>query len=165
MTFFSWLRTIVQSVYCFLVKIGQIAKQAGVHVETIRFYERKGLINQPPRRTGGYREYPQETIIRIRFIKRAKKLGFSLPDIAELLSLKANPQATCADVKKRTEDKISAIHERLADLQKIKKVLEELVTACKGYGPLNMCPILESFESSEEKEEGLDCSTSMQKSF
>lgn len=147
------------------MRIGQIAKQAGVHVETIRFYERKGLIQQPLRRTGGYREYPQETIVRIRFIKRAKKLGFSLPEIAELLALKANPKATCADVKKRTEDKISAIHERMTDLQKIKQALEELVMVCKGEGPLDTCPILGSFEDSEENENILDSSTSTRRDF
>ncbi len=135
------------------MRIGQVAKRAGVNVETIRFYERKGLITQPPYNTGGYRQYPHEAIARIRFIKRAKELGFSLTEIAELLSLQANPKATCADVKQRAESKISTIHERLKDLQKMKRSLEMLASSCKGSGPLVDCPIIDCFETHQEKEE------------
>lgn len=135
------------------MKIGQLAKRAGVNVETIRFYERKGLITQPSRHTGGYRQYPHEAIVKIRFIKRAKELGFSLTEIAELLSLQANPRATCADVKLRAESKISTIHERMKDLQKIKRSLEQLASACKGSGPLNDCPIINCFETRNKKED------------
>lgn len=135
------------------MRIGQIANRAGVIVETIRFYERKGLITQPPRNTGGYRQYPHEAIARIRFIKRAKELGFSLTEIAELLSLQANPKATCADVKQRAESKISTIHERVKDLQKMKRSLEKLASSCKGSGPLDDCPIIDCFETNKQKEE------------
>lgn len=122
-------------------------------METIRFYERKELITQPLRTMGGYREYPQEAIARIRFIKRAKELGFSLTEISELLSLQADPRATCADVKKRAETKISTIHERMKDLQKMKRSLEALAAACKGSGSLDDCPIIDCFENPKEKEE------------
>lgn len=135
------------------MRIGQVAKRAGVNVETIRFYERKGLITKPARNTGGYREYPRDAIARIRFIKRAKELGFSLMEISELLSLQANPKATCADVKNRAEEKISTIHGRMKDLQKMKRSLEKLAAACKGSGPLDECPIIECFETDKEKED------------
>lgn len=135
------------------MRIGQVAKRAGVNVETIRFYERKGLITQPPNNTGGYRQYPRDSIARIRFIRRAKELGFSLTEIAELLSLQANPKATCADVKSRAEDKISTIHGRMKDLQRMKRSLEKLAAACKGSGPLDECPIIDCFETPTQKEE------------
>ncbi len=135
------------------MRIGQVAKRAGVNVETIRFYERKGLLTQPPRNTGGYRQYPHEAIARIRFIKRAKELGFSLTEISELLSLQTNPRATCADVKERAEGKISTIHERMKDLQKMKRSLEGLAAACKGSGPLDDCPIINCFETPNKEED------------
>ncbi len=135
------------------MRIGQVAKRAGVNVETIRFYERKGLIKQPPRHAGGYREYPHDAIARIRFIKRAKELGFSLTEISELLLLQADPRATCGDVKQKAEVKISTIHGRIQDLQKMKCSLEQLAAACKGSGPLDDCPIIDCFETHKEQED------------
>ena len=135
------------------MRIGQVAQRAGVNVETIRFYERKGLITQPPRNTEGYRQYPDQTIARIRFIKRAKELGFSLTEIAEFLSLQANPRATCTDVKQRAEAKVSTIQDRIKDLQKMKRSLEQLAASCKGSGPIVDCPIIDCFETHKEKEE------------
>lgn len=135
------------------MRIGQVAKRAGVTVETVRFYERKGLLTPPPRNPGGYRQYPHEVIARIRFIKRAKELGFSLTEIFELLSLQANPKATCGDVKQRAETKISTIQARMKDLQKMKQLLEKLVASCTGSGPLDECPIIDCFETNKEKEE------------
>ena len=135
------------------MRIGQVAKRAGVNVETIRFYERKGLITQPLRTPGGYREYPHEAIAKINFIKRAQELGFSLTEIAELLSWQADHRATCADVKQKAEAKISTIQGRIKDLQKMKRALEQLAAACKGSGPLNDCPIIDCFETHQEKED------------
>ena len=135
------------------MRIGQVAKRAGVNVETIRFYERKRLITQPLRTSGGYREYRNEAIANIRFIKRAQELGFSLAEIAELLSWQTDPRATCADVKQKAEAKISTIHGRIIDLQKMKHSLEQLAAACKGSGPLNDCPIIDCFETEKEKED------------
>lgn len=135
-----------------IMKIGQVAKQAGVGVETIRFYERKGLLAQPPRTYGGFREYSKEAVAKIRFIKRAKDLGFSLSEIAELLSLETNPKATCADMKQRAMVKISAIQQRVNDLQTMKRALGQLVASCSGSGPIDNCPIFQCFGTSTTKE-------------
>lgn len=80
-----------------ILRTGELARQAGVNVETLRFYERKGLLPAPPRRASGYREYPAEAVGLVRFIRRAKELGFSLREIKELLNIRAGPRATCAD--------------------------------------------------------------------
>lgn len=122
--------------------IGKAAKTAGIGVETIRFYERKGLIDQPPRRESGYRQYSSDVIPRLRFIKRAKELGFSLKEIQALLELKRNPETTCAEIKQRSEEKIMDIEGRIRDLQSMLSVLQNLSTSCKGSGPLGDCPIL-----------------------
>ena len=97
--------------------IGKAAGEAGVGIETIRFYERKGLIAQPARPgTGGYRSYPRETIERIRFIRQAQELGFSLREVEELLSLNANPRADCTDVRERARGKLEEVHQKIAHL-------------------------------------------------
>jgi len=127
--------------------IGQVAKRAGVGVETIRFYERKGLIAQPPRLNFGFRYYSNNDVVHVRFIQKGKELGFSLKEIAELLSLEGNPQATCGDVKQRAEDKITTIEERVRDLQKMKRSLMRLTAACSGGGSIEDCPILDCFEA------------------
>ncbi len=81
--------------------IGQVAERSGIGIETVRFYERKGLIADPPRTDSGYRQYPEDVVVRLRFIRRAKELGFALKEILELLSLRVNPDTTCADVRKK----------------------------------------------------------------
>jgi MerR family mercuric resistance operon transcriptional regulator len=130
--------------------IGKVARLAGVGVETIRFYEREGLIEEPPRRASGYRQYPEETVARIRFIKRAKELGFSLKEIKELLELRIDPETTCEDIRRRASAKISDIKEKIATLQKMKAALEKLTAACRGRGPISECPILEALEDGEK---------------
>ncbi len=132
--------------------IGQVAKKAGVNVETIRYYERLGYIPKPPRPRSGYRQYSEETVNRIQFIKRAQKLGFTLKEISELLSLKVDSGNTCADVKRRAEAKITDIEEKIHNLQGIKKALAELVAMCSGKGPTGECPIIEVLESKEDKD-------------
>ncbi len=131
--------------------IGQVAKQAGVGIETIRFYERQKLIDPPPRKLSGYRQYPQEAVRRIKFIKRAKELGFSLKEIAELLSLKVDPSTTCVQVKKRAEGKIIDIEEKIRTLKKMKKALKDLADQCVGKGPASECPIMEALDRQEER--------------
>ena len=126
--------------------IGKVARQAGVGVETIRFYEREGLIEKPPRRESGYRQYPEETVSRVRFIRRAKELGFTLKEIKELLSLRASPKSQCADVRRRAEAKINDIEQKLRVLQRMKKALVKLTAACGGRGPMTKCPILEALD-------------------
>lgn len=128
--------------------IGQVAKQAGIGIETIRFYERKGLVAEPNRRESGYRQYDNQVITQLLFIKRAQELGFSLKEIEELLALRFNPKSTCGAVKSRAEVKIADIEQKISDLQKMRKSLLKLTNACSG-GPRSVseCPILESFES------------------
>lgn len=130
--------------------IGQLAKKARVNVETVRYYERRGLISKPPRRDSGYRQYSQDTVARIKFIKRAKELGFSLKEISELLSLRVDPDTTCGDVKRRAEVKIADIEEKIRALQKVKKALTKLVVLCSGQGPTSECPIMEILDNKEE---------------
>jgi MerR family mercuric resistance operon transcriptional regulator len=142
------------------LKTGELAKRAGVNVETLRFYERKGLLPEPPRRESGYREYPAESVRRIRFIKRAQELGFSLGEIREILALRVQPGTTCADVRDRAEHKILDVREKIADLKAIERALQKLTTTCTGSGPLSECPILENLDG--ELSSGPDRSGSRQ---
>lgn len=127
--------------------IGQVAKKAGVNIETIRYYERRGLIPEPKRRESGYRQYTDEAVRRIRFIKRVQKLGFSLKEIAELLSLRVSPSTTCAEIKSKVESKIAEIDAKIRALRQMKKALKDLSDRCVGgSAPSSDCPILESLE-------------------
>ncbi len=129
------------------LSIGEVAKLADIGIETIRFYERKGLIEEPPRRKSGYRQYPEDIVARLKFIRRAKDLGFTLKEIDELLSLKLGANASCAHVKKQTETKIADVRMRINNLLRIQKKLEELVEACSGDDkPTSECPILGAFD-------------------
>ncbi len=131
--------------------VGQLAQNAGVNIETVRFYEKRGLLPMPKRTKSGCRQYTNKDIARIHFIKRAKELGFSLMEIAELLSLKINSETTCGDVKKIALDKLLDVATKIRDLKRIKKVLEELVTVCnKDNSATNECPILEALEIGNE---------------
>ena len=126
--------------------IGQLAGKAHVNLETIRFYERRGLLPEPPRNKSGHRQYSQEAVKRTEFIKRAQKLGFSLKEILELLSLRVEPGRTCADIKARAETKINDIEQRIADLEQMREALSKLADQCKGRGPIGMCPIIEELD-------------------
>jgi len=126
--------------------IGQVAREAGVGVETVRFYEREGLIEEPSRRASGYRQFDEAVVDRLRFIREAKELGFTLNEIKELLSLKLDPASSCADVKGRAEVKIADIEEKIRTLQRMKRALVKLTKACSGDGPTGACPILESLD-------------------
>ena len=127
--------------------IGKVAKGAGLGIETIRFYEREGLIEPPARTESNYRIYPKQDIIRLRFIKRAKTLGFTLKEIKELLSLRHDPLASKEDVKRQAEVKIEDIKQKIRDLSRIKETLEMLDERCDGHGPTIDCPILDALES------------------
>ena len=129
-----------------MLTIGKLAKRADVNIETIRYYERRGLIPKPDRRESGYREYSDEATKRILFIKRAKDLGFSLKEINELLSLRLDPGILCSEVKNRTELKIEDIEGKIKTLQRMKKALVRLTKSCSGFGPVKECPILEALE-------------------
>ena len=128
--------------------IGKAAKQAGVGVETIRFYERRGLIAQPPKpAAGGFRDYPAATLARVRFIREAQELGFSLHEIADLLSLRADPKADCGAVQRRAEEKLAEVGKKIERLEKIGAALGRLIDACPGKGSLGACSIIETLES------------------
>jgi len=127
--------------------IGEVAKRSGIGLETVRFYERKGLIEEPPRTDSGYRQYPEDVVARLRFIRRAKELGFSLKEISELFSLRVDPDTTCADVKRRTDLKILDIEQKMSTLQTMKRVLTKLAASCTGRGPTSDCPILEALDT------------------
>lgn len=126
--------------------IGQIAKLAGVGVETIRFYEREGLLNKPTRRQSGYRVFTPDVVGRIQFIKKAKQLGFSLREIRDLLYLRVDGRATAADLKLRVDAKISEIDDRLRDLKRMRGALVRLSQTCTNKGPIGECPLLEALE-------------------
>ena len=128
--------------------IGKVARLAGVGVETIRFYERQGLLTAPARRDSGYRMYPEHVLSRIRFIRRAKELGFSLREIKELLEFRRSSSAPCEDVCEKAQAKIANIEGKIATLTKMKEALSELFAACQVRASLADCPILEFLEKS-----------------
>ena len=129
--------------------IGEVAERAKVHIETLRYYERRGLVASPPRSVSNYRLYPEGAVRRVRFIKRAQELGFSLKEIKELLSLRAAPEAGCAEVRAHAEAKIRDIDEKIGSLTAMKDALSKLVAECSGEGSLADCPILESLDTKE----------------
>ncbi|WP_149536697.1 MerR family transcriptional regulator [Siccirubricoccus phaeus] len=125
--------------------IGRAARAAGVGVETIRFYERQRLVAQPPKPEGaGVRLYPADTVERIRFIKDAQELGFSLREIHELLALRADPAADCSDVRERATAKLDDVQRKIQRLQDIGAALERLIAACPGRGGLHACSIMDA---------------------
>lgn len=133
------------------LKVGQVAKQAGVNLQTIHYYERLGLLPRPPRTGSNYRAYPADAVRRVQFIKRAQDLGFTLKDIKELLSLQAAPRTRCADVRKRAETKVEDIDQKVRTLQAMRKALSKLIGECSGNGPVTQCPILEALDSEDKR--------------
>lgn len=129
-----------------ILSIGQVAKKTGVTVETIRFYEQQGLIEEPRRSHAGYRQYPAETVKRVLFIQHAKEVGFTLKDIGELLALRREPGTSCTDIKVRATLKIEEVNKKIEDLTRIREALTRMVMKCSGRGALTECPILEELE-------------------
>lgn len=128
--------------------IGELAERAGVPIQTIRYYERRGLIAEPPRRSGGFREFSPEYIDRIRFIKRAQELGFTLREVEDLLDLRVDPETSCAEIKGETEEKLKNVKEKIRDLERIRDSLSRLIDECQGTGPTSECPILDAMKES-----------------
>ena len=124
------------------MKIGELAKRADVPIDTVRYYEREGLIPPPIRRASGYRDYVDADVDRLRFMRRAKGLGFTLQEIRELLSLTAESGADMAALNAQTQAKLRDVEERIHALTRIREALQSLVTACPGHGALDRCPIL-----------------------
>jgi Hg(II)-responsive transcriptional regulator len=125
---------------------GQVATAAEVHSETLRYYERRGLLPAVRRTAAGYRQYEPDAVTRIRFIKHAQKLGFSLPEIRELLALRVRDGAACADVARRSRDQLALVRRKIDDLQRIQRTLRRLVAACAKRRPTDQCPVLASLE-------------------
>lgn len=123
--------------------IGRLARAAGVNVETIRYYQRVGLLAEPPRPASGYRTYPTDAVERIRFIKRAQKLGFRLQEIRELLEL---GEAGCRDVQRRAQRKREQIDRQIADLLALRETLDALIRTCDERDAARPCPIVESLQ-------------------
>lgn len=126
--------------------IGKLAQQAQVNIDTIRFYERRGLLPEPARRASGYRVYNADTVDRLRFIVHGKELGFSLAEISDLLTLKVDPETSCGAVKLRADAKISSVREKIEALQMIEQALTKLSSECHGAGPRGDCPIIHALE-------------------
>jgi Hg(II)-responsive transcriptional regulator len=129
--------------------IGQVARSAGIGVETVRFYERQGLLEEPARRESGYRQYREDVVARLRFIRRAKELGFTLKEIKALLALRLDASATRADVRKQARAKVADIEARIADLQRMRDVLQTLIRKCHGDGSTTGCPILAALQGED----------------
>jgi MerR family mercuric resistance operon transcriptional regulator len=132
--------------------IGQLARAAGVGVETVRFYERQRLLATPPRLRSGYRRYAADSVRRVRFIRRAKELGFTLKEIGELLSLRVAPDTTCADVRTLARTKVGQIETKVLELERMKAALERLARSCRGKGPTSECPILDALDAEEKND-------------
>lgn len=131
----------------------KLAQKAGVHAETIRYYEQQGLLPPPRRTAAGYRLYTETDVARLRFIKRAQELGFSLKEIEELLALEATPEASSGLVRQRALAKIAEIEARIRDLTRIRDTLCQLVAACDGQAPIAHCPILHALHEDHEVSE------------
>lgn len=129
--------------------IGQLAKRAGVNLETIRYYERRSLLPEPSRRASGYRQYPSNAVARIRFIKRAQELGFSLNEIAELLSLRVDAQTACNEVQQLAEIKVIEVDQKLQTLQRMKQILADLLHHCQTRQSTDECPILAALDAED----------------
>lgn len=127
--------------------IGELSERAGVNIETVRYYERRGLLPEPPRSGSGYRQYKPEAVARIQFIKRAQALGFSLTEITELLSLRVSPSSNCEEVLRKAEAKCQEIDRKIIALDEIRRSLDRLISACEARETTEECPILARLEN------------------
>ena len=124
------------------LKIGELARRSGLSVETLRYYERRGLIPPPDRLPSGYRLYPEHTLKRLAFIRRCKSLGFTLDETLELMQLQHHPEQESSVVKQRVDERIDEIGRKIEDLQRIQRALQGLSALCSGQGSAADCPIL-----------------------
>lgn len=128
------------------LKIGQLAKAVGVNIETIRYYERLHLLGPTSRLPSGYRLYDSDSQRRLRFIKNAQALGFTLHEIAELLDLRVTSAARCGDVQRRAQAKLAGVEAKVRDLGTLARALRSLIGACDAGRPTDKCPILQTLE-------------------
>lgn len=128
---------------------GELAKKTNLGAETLRYYEKVGLLSPPPRTPSGYRKYPESAVARIHFIQSAKRLGFSLNQILELLQLREKKDNICSEVQERASHKLQEIEQKILELQSIKDELEELVHGCTGKNMVKDCTILNTLGREE----------------
>jgi Hg(II)-responsive transcriptional regulator len=126
--------------------IGELAREGGVHLETIRYYEREGLMLPPHRKKSGHRAYEGGAVRRLRFIKRAQALGFTLREVRELLAIKLEPRQPCTDVVRQIEAKMGEVRGKIAHLKAIERTLKQMKASCEGRCMVSECPILESLD-------------------
>src|SRR5260370_6268041 len=132
------LCTVVRAYTVFMegLTTAKLGKEGGVNVETIRYYERHGLLPKAPRTPSGYRKFSADYVTRLRFIRHAQELGFTLKEVKELLAIRVKPGSSCADVRHRAEAKIADVDEKIRQLQAIRKALSKLTVTCAGQGPV-----------------------------
>ena len=132
------------------LSVGELARRAGVNLQTIHYYERRALLPKPPRTASNYRVYPRDAVRRVRFIKHAQELGFMLEEIKELISLRATPRACCNDVRERAERKAKQIDDKIRSLKAMRKALAALIAECSsGEDSVSECPILEALDAED----------------
>ena len=128
------------------LSVSELARRAGVELSTIRYYERRGLVKPASRRSSGYREYDADAIRRVRFVRHAQELGFSLDEVAELMALRMDVKGSCVDVRQRAERKVQDIGAKIISLNRMRSVLEKLIESCRSDAPSSECPILEAID-------------------
>ena len=133
------------------VTIGRLAKAVGVNIQTVRYYEQRQLLAPTARMPSGYRLYGDEAVRRLRFIKNAQALGFTLHEIAELLNLRVNAAARCGDVQRRAQAKLAYVEAKVRDLEALARALKELIRSCRAGQPTDHCPILTNLEKERER--------------
>jgi len=126
---------------------GELAKKCGVNIEALRYYEKRKLIASPKRSESGYRLYTEEDAAKIRFIKNAQKLGFTLNEIGELLKLRVREGGCCESVLIQTQKRLNEVETKINSLKSMRTILKQLIEKCKNETATNDCPILASFES------------------
>jgi Hg(II)-responsive transcriptional regulator len=124
------------------MKIGELSKQSGAGIETIRFYERNGLLAKPDRSPSGYRHYDASVVARLQFIRRAKDLGFTLAEIKEILALWFDANTRCEHVRQRAEQKIADIEDKVRSLHKMKRSLKKVISECESQDSVDDCPLM-----------------------
>jgi MerR family mercuric resistance operon transcriptional regulator len=133
------------------MRIGELARHADVSVETVRFYERRGLLKPPPRRQSGYRDYPPESLLCLHFIRHAQALGFSLSEVQELLALRSRPGPTCASIRRRVETKLDSVRQKIRSLERLRDTLSDLATTCESASSTSQCPTVAVLEDPEAR--------------
>ena len=124
------------------MRIGEIAAEADVNIQTLRYYERRGLLEPPTRRASGYREYDRDDVQRVRFIRRAQDLGFTLQEIGDLLALQGDATRSCSVVERRASQTLDRIDDKIKDLRRMRTALAKYVNACRDQRSLETCPLL-----------------------